>query len=228
MEKCTSKEIIQPSDLFGLEILPECTFESEYGKLTIRPVFVPDFSTDEKGSASFKKEFDNLKSFIEEKDLSKKLGVIDRIHKNELSSFIDPSGYLIFSEYESRSINFSEFIYILRANMHARFFELGIYSSFDICMDFGYGERAKLSSGMIHYNDIPIIQPLSCAGGVYLYGLKYALNRDAFCPPDYEDLKDEIITDGIPTHNYLSWAFYYASADQYMISLVSYAHFGLA
>ena len=227
MEKCKSKEIIQPSDLFGLEILPECTFESEYGKLTIRSVFVPDFSSDEKGAVRLKKEFDNLKSFIEEKDLSKKLGIIDRIHENELSSCIDPSGYLILSVDESRSMTFSEFIYTLRANMLARLFELGIYISSDICKEFGYNCSAKLSSGMIHYNDIPIIQPLSCAGGVYAYGLKYALNPDAFCPPDYEDLKDEIIINGIPTHNYLSWAFYCASADQYMISFVSYVHFWL-
>ena len=227
MEKCTSNEIIQPSDLFNLEILPECTFESEYGKLTIRPILVPDFSTDEKGAARLKKEFDNLKSFIEEKDLSKKFGIIDHIHQNELSSIIDPSGYLIPLVEESYSMIFSNFIRTLRANIRARLFELGIYSSFDICMDFGYGGDAKLSSGMIHYNDIPIIQPLSCAGGVYLYGLKYALNPDAFCPPDYEDLKDDIIYNGLPNHNYLTWAFYNASADQYMISLVSHVHFYL-
>ena len=63
---------MQSSDLFGQEILPESTFESEYGKLTLKGVVVPDFSSDEIGAACLKKEFDNLKSFLEENDLSKK------------------------------------------------------------------------------------------------------------------------------------------------------------
>lgn len=59
-EKKILPEITQPSDLFGLEILSECTFESEYGKLTLSPVFVPDFSSDEKGEIRLKEEFENL------------------------------------------------------------------------------------------------------------------------------------------------------------------------
>ena len=72
-EKKILPEITQPSDLFGLEILSECTFESEYGKLTLEHVIVPDFSTDEKGGVRLKEEFDNLKSFIIETKLQGKL-----------------------------------------------------------------------------------------------------------------------------------------------------------
>ena len=49
MEKHFPQEITQPSDLFGQEILPKCTFESEYGKLVLGRVVLHDFSSDEKG-----------------------------------------------------------------------------------------------------------------------------------------------------------------------------------
>jgi len=224
MDKHVPKEITQPSDLFGLEILPECTFESEYGKLTLGCVIVPDFSADEKGGIRLKEEFDNLKSFIEEKEISKKFDIAKRIHQNEFSG-VDSSGCLILSNSASRSSRaFSEFIDTLLANIQARAFELGIDSSSDICSEFGYDQGAKLSSGMLHYNNIPVIQPLSCSGGVYAYCLNYLLNPDIFCPPDYQNLKNEILTEGIPSHNYLSWAFYCAFINAELISFVSDVH----
>ena len=227
MQKHESQEITQPSDLFGLEILPECTFESEYGKLTLEHIIVPDFSIDEKGGVRLKEEFDNLKLFIEEKEISKKLSIAERIHKNEFSC-VDSSDNLIISNYASRSSQyFSDFIVSLRANILARAFELGIDCSVDVCCEFGYSADAKLSSGVLHYNDIPVIQPLSCAGGVYAYCLNYVLNPDKFCPPDYQDLKNEILAEGIPSHNYLSWAFSRACIDNYIISLVSDVHLWL-
>ena len=45
-ESTDISSISQPSDLFGREILPECIFESEYGKLKFNAVVVPDFSKD--------------------------------------------------------------------------------------------------------------------------------------------------------------------------------------
>jgi hypothetical protein len=225
MKKHESQEITQPSDFFGLEILPECTFESEYGKLTLEHVIVPDFSTDEKGGVRLKEEFDNLKSFIEEKEISKKMSIAESIHKNDFSCDVDSSDNLIISNYYSRrSQCFSDFIVLLLANIRARAFELGVDSSTDVCHEFGYDREAKLSSGELHFNDIPIIQPLSCAGGVYAYCLNYVLNPDKFCPPDYQDLKDEIIAEGIPSHNYLSWAFSRACTNNYTISFVSDVH----
>ena len=108
--------------------------------------------------------------------------------------------------------------------MLARLFETGIYLASDLCKEFGYDINACLSSGMVCYNDIPVIQPFSCAGGIYAYCLKYVLNPDGFCPQDYIDLRDEIITEGIPTHNYLSWAFSQASVNKGIILFASEFH----
>ena len=219
MEKHVSQEITQPSDLFGREILSECTFESEYGKLTLGRVVVPDFSSDEKGLVRLKEEFDNLKSFIEEKEFSRKLGIAERIHGNEFSA-VDPFGYPIISNYASRSSRiFSKFACTLMASTRARAFELGIYSSVDICDEFGYDKMASLSSGIILYNDTPVVQPLSCGVGVYIYGLRCILNPRNFCV--YQDVLDRILTNGLPSHNYLSWACSRASADKEVVRFVS-------
>ena len=222
MEKHESQKLTQPSDLYGREILSECTFESEYGKLTLGRVVIPDFSDDEKGTIRLTEEFDNLKSFIEEKDLLRKLNIAEHIHENEFSA-VDPNGYPIISNYASRSSKiFSDFILELRSSMRARLFEMGLYSSVDICDEFGYDRMASLSSGIILYNNTPLVQPLSCAGGVYLYCLRCALNQNLFCM--YKDLLYMIQADGLPTHNYLSWAFSRAGADEEVLSYVSVRH----
>ena len=211
-ENHISKEITQPSDLFGQEILSQCTFESEYGKLTLSPVFVPDFSSDEIGTIRLKEEFENLKLFIAEKDLPKKGDIVNLIYENEFSLLIEVSG---------SSEAFTEFISLLKASIEARLFEIGHSIGYELCREFGYGEPAFLSKGRVLYNDVPVIQPLSCAGGVYAYCLHYVLNPDIFCPPDYIDLRDEILNEGKPTHNYLSWAFSCASRDGLMIEFVT-------
>ena len=209
---------MQSSDLFGQEILPESTFESEYGKLTLKGVVVPDFSSDEIGAACLKKEFDNLKSFLEENDLSKKRIIASKIFENEFSWE---------DTYSEKSETFSEFIRILKASILARLFETGYSLNNQLCREFGYEQYACLSSGMVCYNDSPVIQPFSCAGGIYAYCLKYVLNQDIFCPPDYIDLRDEIINEGIPTHNYLSWAFSQASNNIWIILFASENHIWL-
>ena len=209
---------MQSSDLFGQEILPESTFESEYGKLTLKGVVVPDFSSDEIGAACLKKEFDNLKSFLEENDLSKKRIIASKIFENEFSWE---------DTYSEKSETFSEFVRILKASILARLFETGYSLNNQLCREFGYEQYACLSSGMVCYNDSPVIQPFSCAGGIYAYCLKYVLNQDIFCPPDYIDLRDEIINEGIPNHNYLSWAFSQASNNIWIILFASENHIWL-
>lgn len=79
MKKHAPHEITQPSDLFGREILPELMFESEYGKLTLGRVVFPDFSFDKKGSVRLNEEFDNFKSFVEEKEVLRKGDIADKI-----------------------------------------------------------------------------------------------------------------------------------------------------
>ena len=225
MEENTSKEISNPSDLFWYELLPECTFESEYGKLIVIQVIIPDFSSDEKNFILLKEEFDNLKSFIIEKDLSKKLSIVDKIYYNVFFP-ITPDGQFSFSDGVSR-INsyFANFIDFFRANMRARLFEKGIYSNVALCSEFGYEKSAQLSSGKIIYNGYPIFQPLFCAGGLYLYCLRCALNPNNFCV--YRNLLEEILNEGLLNHNYLSWAFSRASINLKIISFTSRVHLGL-
>jgi hypothetical protein len=50
-------------------------------------------------------------------------------------------------------------------------FEIWHSVNYDLWWEFGYQDQAHLSSGRVLYNDVPVIQPLSCAGGVYAYGL---------------------------------------------------------
>ena len=135
MEKHSIKEITQPSDLFGLEILPESIFETEYGKLTMGHVLVPDFSSDEKGQIRLKEEFDNIKEFIKENELSKKGEIADIIHKNEFSfSFTASDGSFIEPNYVSRSSEaFSEFVRLLQASIRARLFEMGFFTDSRLC-----------------------------------------------------------------------------------------------
>ena len=222
MEKHVPQEITQPSDLFGQEILPECTFESEYGKLTLGRVVVPDFSSDEKGSVRLKEEFDKLKSFIEEKDLSRKLDIADQIYENEFVKAVPGNRSGTPNRVLRSSKTFSEFIDSLSAIVHAQLFELGLYSRVEICSDFGYNARAPLSSRVVFYNNAPLTQPLSCAVGLYIYCLRCALDTRNFCV--YQDVLDRVLINELPTHNYLSWACSRASADKAVARFVSDTH----
>ena len=56
--------ISQPSDLFGRELLSECTFESEYGKLKFNAIVVPDFSKDEIELKMLTENLDKIKAFL--------------------------------------------------------------------------------------------------------------------------------------------------------------------
>ena len=182
------------------------------GKIKIGKVLVPDFSSDEKGFTRLKEEFDILKEFILEKEFLKKGDIAKGICKNEFSCITRDS-----------SKTFTEFVLFLNENMQARLVETGLSLNFEICYNFAYGGVfAQLSSGVILYNDIPIVQPLSWAGGFYLYCfLQYALNPEEFCPQHHQDLKEKVLDSKLPTHNYLSWAFYLASIDNEYIEFAS-------
>ena len=71
--------ISQPSDLFGRELLPECTFESQYGKLKFNAIVIPDFSKDEIELEMWTEHLDKIKAFLREEDLLKKNEIIDSI-----------------------------------------------------------------------------------------------------------------------------------------------------
>ena len=215
-----SLEINHPYDLFKFEIIPEITFQSQYGKLTLGKVIVPDFSSDEKGLIRLNEEFINLKSFISEKDPKKKFEISEDIYKNEFVRSIPGNRYGIPNRALRSSKNFSDFVDAIYSSMEARLFELGLYSDVNICSSFGYEERACLSKGKVIFNDFPVIQPLSCSGGIYIYCLRCALNHKNFCV--YQNLLNKVIDNKLPKNNYLSWAFFMASFDEEALSFCSY------
>ena len=222
MEKHISKEIMQPSDLYNLEILSEMKFESDYGNLILSKIIVPDFSNDEKGTIRFNEEFNNIKLFISEKDLSKKFDIAKQLYKNEFITPIPGNRSGAPNRAVRSSKTFSDFIDIIYASVQARLFEMGLYSNVDICINFGYEERAPLSNGIIIYNDNSVVQPLSCGVGLYIYCLRCILNPKIFCV--YEDIFNEILNNGLPNHNYISWAIYNAQNNKDYLSFLSYCH----
>ena len=82
MDKIDVSSISQPSDLFGKEILPEYTFESEYGKLKFNAVVVPDFSKNKMELELLTKQFDDIKALMKEDDLLKKSEIATQISEN--------------------------------------------------------------------------------------------------------------------------------------------------
>ena len=82
MDKIDVSSISQLSDLFRKKILPECRYESEYGKLTLNAVVVPDFSKDEIELELLTKDFDDIKTFMKEDDLPKKSDIPTQVYEN--------------------------------------------------------------------------------------------------------------------------------------------------
>ena len=64
--------------------MPECTFESEYGKLKFKAVVIPDFSNDKIELELLTRQFDDIKAFIKEKDLLKKSSIAKQISEKVL------------------------------------------------------------------------------------------------------------------------------------------------
>ena len=132
MDKIDVSSILQVSDLFGKEILPEYTFESEYGKLKFNAVVVPDFSKDKVELKFLTEHFEDIKSLMKEDNLLKKSEIIDSIFG------IVP--HVTFGKVTSGLdlTKSSLFINILRASIRFRLFENGEKLQCDICSYFGY------------------------------------------------------------------------------------------
>ena len=105
--------ISKPSDLFGKELLPECKFESEYGKLKFNPILVPDFSNNKIEFENLTKHLEEIKTFIKEEDLLKKSEIIESILEPVLINFghlmivPDFKKYFLFINILSASVQFS-------------------------------------------------------------------------------------------------------------------------
>ena len=206
----------QPSDLFGKELLPECTFESEYGILKFNSIVVPDFSNNKVELESLTKHFDQIKAFIKEEDLLKKSGIIDSIFEYVPHATF---GRVTFGLDLTKSFLF---INILRASVKFRLFENGKQLSYDICSYFGYDMSNKINySTIMSWNGTPIEKPLLCATGIYIQSLGKCLNPNAsgiFYDPEL--ISDLSKNKKVPSHNYLSWAIHGASLDELVLHFV--------
>ncbi len=222
MDKIDVSSILQPSDLFGKEILPECTFESEYGKLKFNAVVVPDFSKDKVELELLTKQFDDIKALMKEDDLLKKRTIAARlfVESRRFIPSIDkdevvPMGNFV-TNCQLRQMNFRN---LLRVSILCRLFETGVSMRYGICLEFGFDPfdsdtREKFLNALMSYNDNAIIQPLACTTGVYIQSLGKCLIPEAVCNHDFPDTLTKIKKYGVPQNNSLSWAFFSASSDQ--------------
>ena len=206
--------ISEVSDLFGKEILPECTFESEYGKLKLNAVVVPDFSKNKIELEYLTKHFEAIKALMKEDDLVKKNEIIDSIF-----------GFVPHVKFGMVTVGLDLtksylFINILRSSIKFRLFENGEQLQCDICSYFGYEMSPKFHS-LITWNGTPIVQPLVCSTGIYIQSLGKCLNPNAVGVFRYPELVSELLENKkLPSHNYLSWALHGASSDESLLPFV--------
>jgi len=204
--------ISQPSDLFGKEILSECTFESQYGKLKFNAIVVPDLSKDKFELEIFTKQLDDIKTFIKEEDLLKKVKIIDSILKP--ATPVDVGRIQVVPNLKKSFL----FLNILRSAIEFRLIENGKRLCCNICSYYGYEMHPKFHSIIMSWNDVPVIQPLACATGIYIQSLGKCLNPNAHGEFWYPELTSEILNNKLlPSHNYLSWSFHGALLDKPLI-----------
>ena len=217
MDKIDVSSISQPSDLFGKEILPECTFESEYGKLKFNAVVVPDFSKNKMELELLTKQFDDIKALMKEDDLLKKSEIATQISENvpSCASELVAKGITEYWCYEK-----CDFRNILRANISFRLFEEGTCLNYAICDEFRYSSPDEFNSGILSYNASPVKHPLMYGAGVYIGAMKKVLKPSMRCANKLKEISDKISIAGLPKHNYLSWAFYNASRDDKLLSFI--------
>ena len=214
MESNDISPISQPSNLFGKEILPECTFESEYGKLKFNPVIVPDFSKDKIELELLTKHFDDIKAFMKEDDLLKKSEIIDSIF--DFVPHVNFGRITVGLDLTKSSL----FINILRASIQFRLFENGGQLQCGICSYFGYEMSSKFHS-LMSWNGAPVVQPLACSTGIYIQSLGKCLNPSARGVFRYPELTSDLLENKkIPSHNYLSWALHGALSDKSLLTFV--------
>ena len=185
-DKIDVSSILQPSDLFGKEILPECTFESEYWKLKFNAVIVPDFSKDKIELELLTKHFDAIKAFMKEEDLLKKSEIIDSIFG--FVPHVTFGRVMVGLDLTKSAL----FINILRASIRFRLFENGGQQQWDICSYFGYEMSPEFHS-LISWNGAPVVQPLACSTGIYKQSLGNCLNPSARGVFRYPELISDLL-----------------------------------
>ena len=217
MDKIDVSSILQPSDLFGKEILPECTFESEYGKLKFKAVVIPDFSNDKIELELLTRQFDDIKAFIKETDLLKKSSIAKQISEKVLLHVSELINKNVIQYWAYEKCDFRN---ILRANISFRLFEEGKFLDYSICQEFRYSSPDEFNSGILSYNTRPVKHPLMYGAGVYIISMKKALKPSNQCSKWIRKISEKIIFAGLPKHNYLTWAFFNASLDKELLSFI--------
>ena len=218
MEKFPLSGIKEPSDLFRKEILPECTFESKYGKLTMKSIVVPDFSNDEKGLHRLKEEFDNIKSFITEKDLNKKGEIACLLWDNEFSTTDGvTSPKCIYG-----SQIFSSFIGQLWARGIVELLENGKTVNMKVlslvCLNFSDTYSRFWISSMEYMNCSISSKLLRCAG-VYLYCLGCFLSHRQLSTIPYRFLEvyKRIPSSEFPVDNRIAWSIFIGKTNKELL-----------
>ena len=217
MDKIDVSSILQPSDLFGKEILPECTFESEYGKLKFNAVFVPDFSNDKIELELLTRQFDDIKAFIKEEDLLKKSAIAKKISEKVYSHVSELINKGVIQYWCNEKCGFRN---ILHTNVSFRLFEEGKCLDYAICQEFRYSSPDEFNSGILSYNSRPVKHPLMYGAGVYIIAMKKALKPSNQCSKWIRKISEKILFAGLPKHNYLSWAFCNASFNNELLSFI--------
>ena len=221
--------ISQPSDLFGKEILPQCTFESKYGKLKFKKIVVPDFSESKVQLELLTKQFDDIKAFMKEDDLLKKNKIVSRLFMETRGFTPKADGYEFdnkndfITSAQERQMDFRN---LLRMGILFRLFETGVSMHYSICLEFGFDSfnstvAEDCLDSLMSYNGNAVIQPLACAAGIYILCLGKYFIPETVCSHDFPDTLAKIKELGIPRNNFLSWALFNASSDNALLNFVS-------
>lgn len=200
-----------PSDLFGKEILPGYTVESEYGTLKFNPIIVPDFSKRSEEFESFKMCFNDIKKFINEKDL---------LEKGDYAFFMRKHISWLPIDYGEDKVY--DFARALDASFCCRVFESGVFLHYNTCSLFAPCDLSgwRYIQDTLSYNDLVVTKTLSYSTGVYIQSLGVCKGKVSYSRSNTPEIVDEVFTH-IPTHNYLSWAFHCASSNGSLINSCS-------
>ena len=204
-------KISSPSDLFGKEILPGYTVESDYGTLKFKPIIVPDFSNNHEEFESFKLCFNDIKKFLIEKDL---------LEKSDCAFFMKKTISFLPLDYGESKIY--DFVRALDTSFCCRLFETGVSLSSITCTLFAPCDYPgwRYIQDTLLYNDMIVTQNLSFGTGIYLQSFGVCKGKISDSRAHTPEIVYEVFRH-IPTRNYLSWAFYCASTNNSLMNSCS-------
>ena len=194
-------KISSPSDLIGMELLPEYTSESEYGVLKFNPIVIPDFSNNDEEFEYFEMCFNDIKKFITEKNL---------LEKGDAAFYMKKHISWLPIDYGDNKVY--DFARALDTSFYCRLFESGEHLRYDICTLFAPCDKPawRYIPDILLYNKTNVNRTLSYSTGIYIQSLGICKNKISYPDSHTNEIICKIFNH-IPTYNYLSWAFHYAS-----------------